>query len=263
MTLQSSGAITMAEINTEFGYGLNLNAYRGQDYWTDAGTHTTFSAGAIDMADFYSTRIPKTVSYIGYIDTGTGTTTRTFGTFSFGTAATTRRLVAVFTGGDNTNLVASAVTIGGTSATIAIQENEGGNSTNPFACIAYATVPTGTSGSVAITLNGSPSTIYCALYALYDTVSQTPQDTASGTNSSSINLNLTIPANGFAIAAAAFISKTSVGWVGITEREDLGGSNAYAWGDTNTYGTTAQSPRTITATGGGGDNVCAVSACWY
>ena len=262
MTIASSGPLTMTAINTEFGYGLNLNAYRSQAYWTDAGGRGNFGSSPISMSEFYSKRIPKSFSYNSYQATGTGTSTRTFAGMSFGAAATTRRIIAVFGASDNTNLVASSVTIGGISAPIAIQDNEGGNSTNPFVCIAYATVPTGTSGSVVIALNGSPSTIYCATYSLYNTVTQTPQATAFDVNGSTQTVSLNIPANGFAVAVSTQISKTSSTWVGVTERADLGGSNAYSWGDTQ-FITTAQSPRTIQQTNGSSDNGCSISACWY
>lgn len=56
MTLQASGAITIAQINAEFGLGNNLNAYRGVTWYTDAGGTGTFSSGALSMNAFYSKR---------------------------------------------------------------------------------------------------------------------------------------------------------------------------------------------------------------
>jgi hypothetical protein len=53
MTLQSSGAISMSQINTEFGRGNNLNAYRGTSHSTG-----TFPSGAISFSDFYGKSIP-------------------------------------------------------------------------------------------------------------------------------------------------------------------------------------------------------------
>jgi hypothetical protein len=46
----------MSAINTEFGRGNNLNAYRGTTWYTDAGASGTFSSGAISFSDFYSKR---------------------------------------------------------------------------------------------------------------------------------------------------------------------------------------------------------------
>ena len=52
--LQSSGAISMSDINGVFGRGNNLNAYRGTTWYTAAGGSGTFSSGAISFSDFYS-----------------------------------------------------------------------------------------------------------------------------------------------------------------------------------------------------------------
>ena len=64
-TLQSSGAISISQINAEFGRGNNLNAYRGTTWYTDAGGSGTFSSGAISMSEFYSKRATPafTVAY--------------------------------------------------------------------------------------------------------------------------------------------------------------------------------------------------------
>lgn len=63
MTLQASGAITMAQIDAEFGRGNNLNSYRSTAWYTDAGGSGTFSSGALAMSDFYSKRLTAPVSY--------------------------------------------------------------------------------------------------------------------------------------------------------------------------------------------------------
>jgi hypothetical protein len=55
MALPSSGTITMAQINAEFGRGNNLNAYRGTTYYTSSGGPFTFSSGALSFSNFYGT----------------------------------------------------------------------------------------------------------------------------------------------------------------------------------------------------------------
>jgi hypothetical protein len=55
MALPSSGTLTMAQINAEFGRGNNLNAYRGTTYYTSGGGPFTFSSGAISFSNFYGT----------------------------------------------------------------------------------------------------------------------------------------------------------------------------------------------------------------
>lgn len=53
--LPGSGAISINDINTVFGRGNNLNAYRGTSYYTSSSGPFTFSSGAISMSNFYST----------------------------------------------------------------------------------------------------------------------------------------------------------------------------------------------------------------
>ena len=61
MALPSSGTLTMAQINAEFGRGNNLNAYRGTSYYTSSAGPFTFSSGAISFSDFYGTQLAAPV----------------------------------------------------------------------------------------------------------------------------------------------------------------------------------------------------------
>lgn len=60
MSLPASGALSMSQINTEFGRGNNLNSYRGTTYSTATGS-TTFPAGTISFSNFYGTANPANV----------------------------------------------------------------------------------------------------------------------------------------------------------------------------------------------------------
>lgn len=52
--LQGSGSIALSEINSVFdGRGLNLNAYRGTQWYTAGGGSGTFPTTAISFSDFY------------------------------------------------------------------------------------------------------------------------------------------------------------------------------------------------------------------
>jgi hypothetical protein len=57
MALPASGTLTMAQINTEFGRGNNLNSYRGTTYYTSSGGPFTFPSGAISFSNFYGTQV--------------------------------------------------------------------------------------------------------------------------------------------------------------------------------------------------------------
>ncbi|MDB5597772.1 MAG: hypothetical protein JWM36_4733 [Hyphomicrobiales bacterium] len=53
MTLPTSGTITLAQINTEFGRGSNLDAYRGTSWFKPDNSTGAFPTGAIALTDFY------------------------------------------------------------------------------------------------------------------------------------------------------------------------------------------------------------------
>lgn len=98
MTLQSSGAISMSQINAEFGRGNNLNAYRGTAWYTDAGGSGTFSSGAISFSEFYSKRATpvgsvaisnQSVLNFLYLGLGGGTATGYYQLLSTGVARKT------------------------------------------------------------------------------------------------------------------------------------------------------------------------------
>jgi hypothetical protein len=56
MTLQSSGSISMNDINSEFSRGRDLNSYRGTTWYKDDYTSGSFGSGSISMSEFYSKR---------------------------------------------------------------------------------------------------------------------------------------------------------------------------------------------------------------
>jgi hypothetical protein len=58
MPIAATGAVSMLQIDTEFGRGRNLNAYRGTSYYRSSdGAFLTFSSGAITMNDFRGTQL--------------------------------------------------------------------------------------------------------------------------------------------------------------------------------------------------------------
>ena len=78
MTLPGPGnTLTMAQINAEFGYGFNLNAYRGQIWYYDNGQSGIFptAPAQISFSDFYSKRRVSPVTPTTVIFTSSGTFT--------------------------------------------------------------------------------------------------------------------------------------------------------------------------------------------
>jgi hypothetical protein len=71
MTIKSSGTLSLAEINAEFGRGYNLNAHRNIQWWLDNNSTGLFSSGSIGMNEFYgkrSTPVITTGSYYRSIE---------------------------------------------------------------------------------------------------------------------------------------------------------------------------------------------------
>lgn len=56
MTLPSSGTLTISQINSEFGRGLDLGSYRGTVWYTDAGSSGTFTSTNLGFDQFYGKR---------------------------------------------------------------------------------------------------------------------------------------------------------------------------------------------------------------
>lgn len=73
MTIKASGSLSLDEINTEFGRGLNLNSYRGTKYYSGT-TLGTFSSAAIDFQDFYGTAAANSGATVLFLTSGTSWT---------------------------------------------------------------------------------------------------------------------------------------------------------------------------------------------
>lgn len=255
MTLQSSGAITMTEIDAEFGLGTNLNAYRGVTYWMDDGSSGTFSAGAISMSDFYSTRVnePLDYSYLGEI-------TATSGSISFGAASASRVIALSVCATWGSSLTINSATIGGVSATVACQVSKGGNSVNPTSAIVYANVPTGASGTVSLTFSNSPSTVRIRCYRIVG-VATTPANTKTDSTGAD-SLSLAVPSStGFVIGSSTQVNSGSQTWTGLTERTEYAGNSTWhSTGDSN--GFAAAGSLSISASPANAGNGNSASAVW-
>jgi len=133
-------------------------------------------------------------SFLQGATSGATTTTVNFAGISFGAAPAggeTRHIVVVAGGVLGVNSTLASCTIGGVAATIPITIGTGGSGRSTVG-IAIAAVPTGASGTVAITWSTAPvNGSGIGVYRLMNLTSATPTDTASGiTNGADLSLDV-------------------------------------------------------------------------
>lgn len=195
---------------------------------------------------------------------GTLSTPQTFTAVPFGRTDTTRRIYVVVTTASNTIAATiSSVTIGGVTATLTILKTSSFGNPGIYA-IAYANVPTGTSGNIVVTVSATPSIGFnIHTYSVYD--QQTPL--ASGIYASSfssflstttISPTATLTQNGgFAITNIGYTSNTTPTLTGGTK--DTTGAQLNSAGSTYTYGSDTAFTWTWTADGSKAGGVTSIS----
>ena len=203
----------------------------------------------------------KAFSYLATITTSTGTTTRTFASADLGAAASDRLVIVTVAGTRSTSMTISSATINGVSATIIAQATKGGNSVNPTCAIIAATVPTGTSGDIVITLDVSPSTLRISTYRASGLSSSTVHATTTDASGSD-TLDVNVPTQGLVVAVSGQVSVGSSTWSGITERTEASvNSMLHSFADSNGL-LSASTPLAISASGGSTGNGKSISASW-
>jgi hypothetical protein len=200
MALPSSGVLTLADIQTEFG-GTNpidlSDYYRGGGLVPDSGPNAAIpTSGAISVSDFYGSANSITLDFTvqgATVNRGPGT----YAGVSIGTASVNRMVIIQ---GGLWPSVPSAITIGGISAGIvSIQQSY----------IAYAKVPTGTTATIVITGGGTHTTQIYTLNTVNAAPTQTKVQTtnvAANTVQSSTMTQNPVDTEGVFIWGALFVS---------------------------------------------------------
>jgi hypothetical protein len=194
------------------------------------------------------------ITYQAAPEDGTNLTSYSFASTAFGTAAADRQVIAVVLSRAGATVDAPTVTLGGVSASL-LMSLAGGDAGNGYdgRFIFAASVPTGTTGTVAITYLATQVRCKVIVFRLVG-ASTTAHATATGTtNNSAITAN--VPANGCALAAVS--GGTSSGspvtaFTGLTERSDGLLESALNAGASDDFAS-SQTPLSVTAniTGGG------------
>jgi hypothetical protein len=156
----------------------------------------------------------RAVSYQTVSQTGLGTDAFSFSSLAFGAAATDRVIVAAVWGiAESGNSILSA-TIGGVSATKLVEIA----GASDLLTIIAAAVPTGTTGTIAGTFNGSTGRAGVSVWRLVGNEGVTA--IATGSNSDLSGLTLATGQNGVAIAACINVDSRTTTWTGASEDYD-------------------------------------------
>lgn len=229
MTLQSSGAISASDINTELGETagaqLSLNSSEARDL---AG----ISSGAIALSDFYDRGL--------VMQTDSRQTPATSHTsVSFGEDTTGRRILVLATHGNTGGNPGSTptATIGGVAATRITAHSTGDGAGTATGMAMFTADPTGDTGTVAVSWGGLAAKIVVLRIVSYDLTSAFD---AFAAGSATDVYNTDIPAKGLLVAAVSRSTSVGTTWVGVTEQSDTN-TLSWAWD----YNMTAETNRLV------------------
>jgi hypothetical protein len=186
---------------------------------------------------------PLAVTFTDSDSSGSNNTTYTFTGLSIGTAAATRYVIAGFAaeGGSNPT-AASSVTIGGVSATLL-------SGTGTYAAIYIALVPTGTTATVAITLNAEASRCGVVVWTAANLSSASAQDTLTDT-SDPLSGTIDVPSEGAVVAIAAHGNSNGhlFTWTGATEDAEFDRGTNRTMSGAHAEVAAGETGRTVSAT---------------
>lgn len=181
---------------------------------------------------------PLSLTYITAGGSTSNLTTYTFNSVSFGSEHPSREIFIPFGWGSSVGRTVSSVTIGGVTATLATNFSL----TTSGARCAFATVPTGTTGTVVFTFSGSCDRMYFSLYRVINRATRGQNETDSdgdgiSSKASPLSVNtVTIPGNGIAFGAAGVnVNNTYSSNVFTIDNYFTGNSAESAWGIQTSY----------------------------
>ncbi len=182
-----------------------------------------------------------TFNYVGAQGSSASLTVHTFSAFAWANPAATRRIVAGIISGTG-NAAPTGVTIGGVAATSISSGGRASGSGSHQSSFWIADVPTGAVGDVVVTFAAAKARMFCAVWEVFDILSNTPIDTlyADATNTGAID----VPTGGLLLAIAGYNPSTT--WTG------RGGDYLSV--------SAAEAGRSITLNNSGGTNLTARAA---
>lgn len=203
------------------------------------------------------------VSFLQATSITSTTSTYTFSSQNLGTAAADRYIFVIVHGRatGTSALSVSSVTVGGVSATIAVQQTGKEDVNSSQSAIALAAVPTGTTGDIVVTMSRDNVRCTIGAYRVTELDSTTAHDTdsiapASGDSGTTMSRSLDIPANGFAIGGGQTGGVGTTAWTGLTEDYDTNAGSSFwtASGASDEF-VSSETGRTIQITWSGTTNI--------
>ena len=158
---------------------------------------------------------PLVLTYQGETENTVNGTVFTFAAEAIGAAAADRRVHVLIGASGNVGTI-TTVTIGGISANITAQAQDGAAK----AGIATALVPTGTTADVVVTLSDTQGRCHIGVFSSTGLSSNTPLDTGTSTADPATD-TLTSAPGGFCLGLGVSVATTTVAWTGITEQYDV------------------------------------------
>lgn len=188
-----------------------------------------------------------TITFLQTNGSATNLTTYTFTAENLGAASSDRKIIVAITGrsSDGAARSISTVTIGGVSASIAVQQSTNGNESG----IAIASVPTGTSGDIVIVFSNTMGNCDIGTFSTTGVSSDTPTDSGASTaNPGTYDLDVTAGGVAVAISSVDIESANMNTWAGLTERWDAQQSSSNNWSGASDAFATTQTNLTVSAT---------------
>ena len=175
----------------------------------------------------------------------TDQTTYSFASVDIGAADATRYVIVALAARNSTaDRTVSSATIAGVSASIVAD----GSAANTQCAILMAAVPTGTTGTIAITFSAAQLRCGIAVWAAYNLRSATAIATLA---TASATLNVNAVTNGFVVGITSGISQTPV-WSGLTEvLVDTSIETTFEMGAASASLVAEATPRAISISGAG------------
>jgi hypothetical protein len=184
-------------------------------------------------------------------------TTYTFSSVSFGAADGNRKIIIAFGSRAAFSRTVVSATIGGVAASIAVQAGTGNDTT----ALLVASVPTGATGDVVVTLSAGALRAGIAIYRVVAST-LTLDDTDSGTGTT-VGMSLDIAAGGIAIATATSRGNSNHSYTGLNEdcEESLESAAAIFSSASDVFG--AASTGHAISVSSNGYAAAVVSATWH